>query len=64
LFIAAIATTTPPTHNSQVLSGLPVVQGLLELRARLAGHTGPPLSPKRFLFETVGEVGQMRRQRC
>ncbi|KAI8467487.1 MAG: hypothetical protein J3K34DRAFT_460375 [Monoraphidium minutum] len=42
-----------PTY--QMLSGLPVVQSLLELRARLAGH-GTALSPQRFLFETVGEV--------
>jgi len=43
-----------PTY--QLFAGLPVVQSLLELRAWLAGSSGAPLSPTRFLFETVGEV--------
>jgi hypothetical protein len=40
----------------QLLSGLPAFRALLELRAALAGGGRGPLSPGRFLFESVGEV--------
>jgi hypothetical protein len=35
------------------------VQGLLQLRERLTGASGAPLSPKRFLFEAVGEASRV-----
>jgi hypothetical protein len=39
----------------ELLSSWGAVQGLLQLRQLLAGE-GSPLSPGRFLFESVGQV--------
>jgi hypothetical protein len=39
----------------EFLKGWSPIQGLLHLREALAGR-GSPLSPDRFLFESVGQV--------